>query len=208
MFLDTDEPLGNLFEPGVLLWRGCTIRVLSSTSSPRVTLETHEFDFTKQNQWLCRLRYPGNGIPCPEIVGAKTKRGLVVFLDEAPPEGWTCLLVKGVSRALATSLEDTPPGAVVYAEPCFAFPPVDAYLEARKRLFLRAQECLQVQKVELDAATAMCLYDECFADFGAWQRHISLGLRTMHAPATGHRFEYVFGIGGYVWAPPSMREEQ
>lgn len=109
MKVKIDEPKNVLYPKGTIIWR----EVEFDPNTGRV-VEPKEFWKDSDRQDGCQVcgfaKTPGNGIWEPET----SDSGVVLFIEEEPPEDWTYLIVKGCTTKLRT---DPRGGALLVATP-------------------------------------------------------------------------------------------
>jgi len=145
MKLRNEDSLGDMFRPGTILWRACQIKTSAKGGTVDLQVEPHKFSMTKSAHWLCRVRYPGNSIPEPEVIsseaqGGGASKGLVFLIDKLPDTEWTCLLLKNTSHAMRGEAPNEAGGASFVGKALFGTvmeggPSMREYLIGRSTLY-------------------------------------------------------------------------
>lgn len=152
------ESYAPMFKPGTILWReGSFMKDGSFTPSDSIV-----FDRTPKGTLMGRMSMHANFMWEPALYGSKWSdggtvvhgRGVVVFLDNDPPEDWTHAVVTGLTKKLREPSPDdgTMSGAVLarFERPYSQ----EAYRQFRRRMFHLVSSMLNEYDIEkmIDAA--------------------------------------------------------
>lgn len=130
--------ISDLFLPGTVIWRQCLL--LASSGHSRIELPVFEF-VRAQKHWMARIQYPGLWLPEPEAVPVYTENGaprsgVVMFLDDLPPDDWTCMKVTGLSKALTDGRAGSrTSGGALFVAPVVDAPAPKDYIYGRRWLW-------------------------------------------------------------------------
>lgn len=125
------DPMAKILQPGIVLWRGCSIVGSSVTLSP---VEFKQSD--REDSYIARLLLPGNLMTEPEVV-SHTSKGIILFVDEPPPEDWTHLKLTGVTKAFrAPTTSETTGAAFAKAMPPLSVEVIKLFRQKMNRIVL------------------------------------------------------------------------
>lgn len=124
--LDENTPRMVLFPKGTILWRSVHF------SPDGVTLDEPVFEKTPSGALMARCLLNGNYCNEPEVYEGGS--GNVVFIDKAPTNNWTHLIVTGVSKAMKAPPAARGAGCAIFATPAVPYY-LESYLEFRRLMF-------------------------------------------------------------------------